>query len=106
MSAVATKINLPYVNMYNVDVESQKTLETVHIQIGPYFYRPEIKVSFDDRSNVKSLDFFFDDLPDYELPLPVGTREKTFTAQLSSLIMLGIKSSISSFGSAFSLNKQ
>lgn len=97
MSASPIKLDLPFVNSYNVEIESQKTLDKVQIQVGEYTLKPKIHPPQED--------FFFGELEEYGLPLPVGIKEKTVIDRLSGMIRVGLKSSISSVGSMlFSLS--
>ncbi len=97
MSASPIKLDLPFVNSYNVEIESQKTLDKVQIQVDEYTFKPKIHLPQED--------FFFGDVEEFELPLPVGIKEKTALDRLSGLIRVGLKSSISSIGSMiFSLS--
>lgn len=88
--AAPIKLEMPFVNCHNVEIESQKTLDSLYIPI-PITQKPHLQIQED---------FFFDDI---ELPLPVGIKERTIVDKLSGLIRIGLKSSISSIGSAINL---
>ena len=95
MPASAIKIDIPIVNGDNVEIESQVKLDKIYIEVT--------KFTLDEVSQSKPTldDFFFDDV--YDLPLPAGTRETSVVDRISKLIRTGLKSSISSFGSAINL---
>jgi len=83
------KIDIPYVNMDNVEIESQLVIPnvTVSVTLEPLF--------------------FLEDLEDFVgghiLPAPAGIRETNITNKLGNIIVSGMKSSITSINSAFSL---
>lgn len=87
--AAPIKLEMPFVNCHNIEIESQKLQEKVFIHVKTQ--KPTLQIQED---------FFFDDI---ELPLPVGMRERSIVDKLSGLIRTGLKTSISSIGSAISL---